>query len=124
MRTAPRPARGGGVRQAGHPTLRAAAGRLDRPGDDGDRAQRNAAEQRAPLEKYTLSFENHELFYVIRKEQVDGEMNYIVSYAWGNYQNDLVTAIYGRLLLLMVGVIVASWVPCLLLPRYLSRPLV
>lgn len=85
---------------------------------------RNAAAQEAAVGTYTMSIDDKALFYAIRKEPVDGQTKYIVSYVWGSYRNDLVAGMYGRLLLLMIGIIVASWPPCWLLARYLTRPLV
>ncbi|HZG86673.1 HAMP domain-containing sensor histidine kinase [Paenibacillus sp.] len=85
---------------------------------------RNAAAQEAPVGTYTMNVDDKSLFYAVRKEPVDGQTKYIVSYVWGSYRNDLVAAMYGRLLLLMIGIIVASWPPCWLLARYMTRPLV
>jgi two-component system, OmpR family, sensor histidine kinase CssS len=86
--------------------------------------EKDAFTQILPVEKYTRSIDNKSIFYVIRKEQLQGEPNFIVSYAWGNYRNDLVMTMFGRLMLLMVGLIVISWLPCLALARYFTRPLV
>ncbi|NEW09296.1 HAMP domain-containing histidine kinase [Paenibacillus sp. SYP-B3998] len=86
--------------------------------------EQDAFTQVVPLEKYTRSIDNKSIFYVIRKELLQGEPNFIVSYAWGNYRNDLVMTMFGRLMLLMVALIVVSWLPCLGLARYFTRPLV
>lgn len=86
--------------------------------------EKDALAQLQPVAKYTRSIDNNSIFYVIRKEVVQGAPNFIVSYAWGNYRNDLIMSMFGRLMLLMVGLIVVSWMPCLLLARYFTRPLV
>ncbi|NQX61365.1 sensor histidine kinase [Paenibacillus qinlingensis] len=86
--------------------------------------EKDALSQMQPVAKYTRSIDNNSIFYVIRKEFVQGAPNFIVSYAWGNYRNDLIMSMFGRLMLLMVGLIVVSWMPCLLLARYFTRPLV
>ncbi|MEC0231826.1 HAMP domain-containing sensor histidine kinase [Paenibacillus alba] len=86
--------------------------------------EKDALAQMIPVEKYTRSIDNKSIFYVIRKEQFQGQPNFIVSYAWGNYRNDLVMTMFGRLMLMMVGLIVISWLPCLLLARYFTRPLI
>ncbi|MEW9700945.1 HAMP domain-containing protein [Paenibacillus sp. SI8] len=86
--------------------------------------EKDAFTQIVPVEKYTRSIDNKSIFYVIRKEIFQGKPNFIVSYAWGNYRNDLVMTMFGRLMLLMVGLIVISWLPCLALARYFTRPLV
>lgn len=86
--------------------------------------EKNALAQQQPIKKYKADINDQSLFYVIRKEMVEGNINYIVSYAWGNYRNDLVMTMFKRLMLLMVGLIVFSWLPCMVLARYLTRPLV
>ncbi|GGI46923.1 hypothetical protein GCM10008018_19520 [Paenibacillus marchantiophytorum] len=86
--------------------------------------ERDALAQTMPVERYTRSIDNKSIFYVIRKELLQGQPNFVVSYAWGNYRNDLVMTMFGRLMLLMVGLIVISWLPCLLLARYFTRPLI
>ncbi|MFC5450927.1 HAMP domain-containing sensor histidine kinase [Paenibacillus aestuarii] len=86
--------------------------------------EKDAFTQSVPIDKYTYSLDNKSIFYVIRKEVVQGQPNFIVSYAWGNYRNDLVLTMFIRLMLLMVGLIVFSWLPCLVLARYFTRPLV
>ncbi len=86
--------------------------------------EQDALTQAVPLMKYTRSIDNNSIFYVIRKEIVQNEPNYLVSYASGNYRNDLVMTMFFRLMLLMVGLIVISWLPCVGLARYFTRPLV
>ncbi|MGF7031695.1 two-component system sensor histidine kinase CssS [Paenibacillus mucilaginosus] len=86
--------------------------------------EKDAQTQERPLEKYTRNINDQTLFYVIRKEQAGGSASYLVSYTTGSYRNDLVMAMFVRLMLLMVGLIVFSWLPCLVLARYLTRPLV
>ncbi|WP_426445584.1 HAMP domain-containing protein [Paenibacillus sp. S-38] len=86
--------------------------------------EKDAQAQERPLEKYTRNLNDQTLFYVIRKEQAEGSTSYYVSYTTGSYRNDLVQAMFGRLMLLMVGLILFSWLPCLVLARYLTRPLV
>ncbi|WNR44115.1 HAMP domain-containing sensor histidine kinase [Paenibacillus roseipurpureus] len=86
--------------------------------------EKDALAQLQPVAKYTRTIDNNSIFYVIRKEMVQGAPNFIISYAWGNYRNDLILSMFGRLMLLMVALIVVSWVPCLLLARYFTRPLV
>jgi two-component system sensor histidine kinase CssS len=86
--------------------------------------EKDAFAQVLPVAKYTTSIDDKSIFYVIRKETLQGQPSFIVSYAWGNYRNDLVLTMFGRLMLLMVGLIVISWLPCLAIARYFTRPLV
>ncbi|UUZ91464.1 HAMP domain-containing histidine kinase [Paenibacillus sp. P25] len=86
--------------------------------------EQDAQKQQTAVQKYTKEIGNKTLFYVISKERLEDKPGYMVSYAWGNYRNDLVMTMFVRLMLLMVGLIVFSWSPCVWFARYLSRPLV
>ncbi|WP_163852648.1 sensor histidine kinase [Paenibacillus elgii] len=80
--------------------------------------------QQAPVQKYMSNIEGKLVFYVIRIQDIQGGPGFMVSYTTSNYRNDLVMAMFGRLALLMAGLIVLSWLPCLGLAQYLTRPLV
>lgn len=84
----------------------------------------NAFAQNVPLAKYSLSVDSDSIFYIIRRDMIEGSPQYVVSYVWGNYRNDLVMSMFIRLLWLMLALIVVSLPLCLLLARYLTRPLV
>jgi two-component system sensor histidine kinase CssS len=86
--------------------------------------EQDAGNQQAITQSYSLSIAERTMFYVISKEQIEGNTGYMISYAWGNYRNDLVMTMFWRLMLLIVVLILLSWLPCLWLARYLSRPLV
>jgi len=86
--------------------------------------EEDAQGQQEAVKKYSHEVDNKSLFYVIRKEPVQGKEGYMVSYAWGNYRNDLVMTMFWRLMLLMILVFIFSWLPSLWLARYLSSPLV
>ncbi|MGG1518130.1 HAMP domain-containing sensor histidine kinase [Paenibacillus oryzisoli] len=86
--------------------------------------EKDAYAQVQPVAKYTRSIDDRSIFYVIRKEMVQGTPSYLVSYAWGNYRNDLVMTMFIRLMMIMVVLIVLSWLPCLGIARYFTRPLV
>ncbi|MBO9611029.1 MAG: HAMP domain-containing histidine kinase [Paenibacillaceae bacterium] len=88
--------------------------------------EHNAFAQVVPLAKYSLSVDSDSIFYVIRRDMVEGaaQPQYVVSYVSGNYRNDLVMSMFSRLLWLMLALIVVSLPLCLLLARYLTRPLV
>lgn len=85
---------------------------------------KDADSQRQDVQKYSREIRDNTLFYVIRKEIIQGKPGYMVSYSWGSYRNDLVEAMYWRLMLVMVAVFILSWIPSLWLSRYLTRPLV
>lgn len=84
----------------------------------------DAAVQEIQVQEYAKEIREQTLFYVIRKEEIQGQPGYLVSYSWGNYRNDLVSSMYSILVLAMLAVFILSWLPSLWLSRYLSRPLV
>ncbi|MFC0214473.1 histidine kinase dimerization/phospho-acceptor domain-containing protein [Paenibacillus chartarius] len=86
--------------------------------------EQDARTQQGAVQKYSRQIADKTIFYVVRRDVVEGKPNFIVSYSWGNYRNDLVYTMYGRLMLLMVGLLLFSWLPCLALAKYLTRPLV
>jgi len=86
--------------------------------------RKHAAEQAGEVARYSMQVGDATLFYVIRKPSADGKPFYIVSYAWGSYRNGLVDGMYGRMLWLMAALIVLGWLPCWLIARYLTKPLV
>jgi two-component system sensor histidine kinase CssS len=93
------------------------------PGPFMQAVEKDASAQKGAIAKYSREIDSKSLFYVIRKEDIQGKPGYLVSYAWGNYRNDMVLTMYWRLLLLMVILFLFSWLPSLWLSRYLSRPL-
>jgi two-component system sensor histidine kinase CssS len=86
--------------------------------------EQDAENQKELTQTYTLNIKERTMFYVISKEQIEGNTGYMISYAWGNYRNDLIMTMFWRLVLLMIVLIVISWLPCLWLARYISLPLV
>ncbi|GBF35702.1 sensor protein cssS [Desulfocucumis palustris] len=85
--------------------------------------EKDATAQKGDIARYSMEIGDRSLFYVIRKEDIQGQPGYLVSYTWGNYRNDMVLTMFWRLLLLMVILFLFSWLPSLWLSRYLSRPL-
>jgi two-component system sensor histidine kinase CssS len=85
---------------------------------------RNADTQSQEVQPYSEEIQDKTLFYVIKKEEIQGKPSFMVSYAWGGYRNDLVTTMYWRLVLVMLAFFILSWIPSLVLSRYLTRPLV
>ncbi len=93
------------------------------PGPFMQAVEKDASTQKGDIAKYSREIGSNSLFYVIRKEDIQGKPGYLVSYAWGNYRNDMVLTMYWRLMLLMIILFLFSWLPSLWLSRYLSRPL-
>lgn len=86
--------------------------------------QHEALMQRNMVSHYSRQIEKETIFYVIRKGILDGQQVYLFSYMWGSYQNQLVQTLFRRLMFIMGLVLIGSWIPSIVLAKYLSRPLV
>jgi len=86
--------------------------------------EEDASRQKEDVREYSREIDRSTLFYVIRKEQIQGKPGYMVSFAWSNYRNDMVEAMFWQLMGVMVLLILLSLPPSLWLSRYLTRPLV
>ncbi|NPV93265.1 MAG: HAMP domain-containing histidine kinase [Firmicutes bacterium] len=86
--------------------------------------QQDARVQQSEVQNYSREVDQKTILYVIRKQPVGDQPGYVVSYSTSSYRNDQVAAMYTRLVLLMVILMVLTWPPSLWLARYLTRPLV
>jgi two-component system sensor histidine kinase CssS len=75
-------------------------------------------------QRYSGEVNGEKIFYVITKGTALNQNVYLVSYMWDSYRQDLVQTLFRRLALVMFIVSVLSWIPAILLSKYLSRPLV
>ena len=80
--------------------------------------------QRKASEHYTGKINDERVFYTITRGQAFGREAYLVSYMGDAYREDLVNTLFRRLLNTMLIVILLSWIPAILLSRYLTSPLV
>lgn len=85
---------------------------------DDSMAQKNLSQE------YSGDIHGEKVFYVISKGEVLGFDAFLVSYMGDSYREDLVQALFSKLLSLVILVLLLSWIPALLLSKYLSRPLV
>ncbi|MEJ8545942.1 sensor histidine kinase [Brevibacillus borstelensis] len=85
---------------------------------------KDIGEQLSDVRQYVRQVEDESIYYVIRREILAGKTVYLVSYVWDTYLNGLVSTLLWRLILIMGAVLLLSWLPCLWLARYLTRPLV
>ncbi|AOY76141.1 sensor histidine kinase [Clostridium formicaceticum] len=83
-----------------------------------------ASQQVEDSQRYSGQVDDRKVFYVINKGEMRGHEFFLVSYMWDAYREDLVQTLFRRLLLIMSLVFLLSWIPSLLLARYLSNPLV
>lgn len=80
--------------------------------------------QDKPSQQYSGKINNEKIFYVITSGEVYGREAYLISYMGDAYRNDLVNTLFKRLISTMVIVFLFSWIPAILLSRYISKPLV
>lgn len=84
-----------------------------------EQAQGQADETR----RYSHTEGNNTLLYVIRNEVLDGKPSHLVSYAWGSYTQELTSNLTKKLFWLMIALCLLTWLPSLLLARFLVKPL-
>ncbi|HHV45302.1 MAG TPA: HAMP domain-containing histidine kinase [Tissierellia bacterium] len=82
------------------------------------KAQKNISQ------RYSGEVNGEKIFYVITKGSTLNQNVYLISYMWDSYRQDLVQTLFKRLALVMFIVSILSWIPAILLSKYLSRPLV
>lgn len=80
--------------------------------------------QQNTSQRYSGEVNGEKIFYVITKGTALNQNIFLVSYMWDSYRQDLVQTLFRRLALVMFIVSVLSWIPAILLSKYLSSPLV
>ncbi|MDU5082190.1 two-component sensor histidine kinase [Tissierella sp. P1] len=88
------------------------------------KAQEQAIVQRNISQEYSGDINGKKVFYIISKCKVLNQDAFLVSYMGDSYREDLVQTLFKRLINLMGLVFLFSWIPAILLSRYLSKPLV
>lgn len=84
----------------------------------------NIQNQNESVKHYSFSYDGRTLYYVIRSIKINNTPIYLVSYMWNNYRDELVRTLFERIALILGLLLIVSWIPAILLARYLSRPLV
>lgn len=74
--------------------------------------------------EYSGKLEGEQIFYVMTKGRALNENVFLVSYMSDSYRQDLVQTLLKKLLSIMLLVFLFSWIPSIMLSRYLSKPLV
>lgn len=87
-------------------------------------AKINIAQQSKQREHYSGKYDREKVFYIVTKVNSFGRDTFLVSYLGDSYRRDLVGTLFNRLIIIMGVIILLSWIPALLLSRYLSKPLV
>ncbi|HSH36194.1 HAMP domain-containing sensor histidine kinase [Schnuerera sp.] len=83
-----------------------------------------ALTQEKNSQRYNGKVGDEKIFYVITKGKALNQDAFLVSYMWDSYREDLVQTLFRKLLMIMFLVFIFSWIPAILLSKYLSRPLV
>lgn len=89
-----------------------------------EKVQNEALNQRNISQEYAGHIGNEKVFYIITKGKALNRDAFLVSYMGDSYREDLVQTLFRKLLGVMVVVFLFSWIPAILLSRYLSKPLV
>lgn len=75
-------------------------------------------------QEYSGKLQGEKIFYIMTKGKVLNQDAFLVSYIGDSYREDLVQALFRKLLTITTIVFLFSWIPAILLSRYLSKPLV
>lgn len=89
-----------------------------------DTTRKQAYSQKEISKEYTGNIEHQKIFYIITKGKALGQDAYLVSFMGDSYREDLVDTLFKRLTMLMSFILIFSWIPSILLSRYISKPLV
>lgn len=89
-----------------------------------NQVKKDIVNQKEIRQRYSQTFNNEKLFYVITLGQGFSRDAHLVSYMGDSYRNDLVKELFTKLISIMVVIIIFSWIPALYLSKYLSKPLV
>lgn len=89
-----------------------------------DKIKENIDTQKGKIQKYKFSLGDETIFYIINQGESVDNYNYLISYIGDSYRNDLVYTLFNKLIRIMIPILILSWIPALLLAKYLSRPIV
>lgn len=74
--------------------------------------------------EYSGKLKGEKIFYIMTKGKALNQDVFLVSYISDSYREDLVRALFKKLATVTTLVFLFSWIPALLLSKYLSKPLV
>lgn len=75
-------------------------------------------------QRYKFALEDETTFYIISKGNPIDSYDYLISFIGDSYRDDLVYTLFKKLLTIMLLIFILSWIPALLLAKYLSKPIV
>lgn len=80
--------------------------------------------QEEKIKKYKFSLGDETIFYIINQGEFIDNYNYLVSFIGDSYRDDLVFTLFRRLITILSIIFILSWIPALLLAKFLSKPIV
>lgn len=86
--------------------------------------KRDISTQTVANKRYKFSLNKDTVFYIINEGNSSDNYSYLISYIGDSYRNDLVYTLFKKLISVMALILILSWIPALLLAKYLSKPLV
>lgn len=89
-----------------------------------NKIKEDIASQTIANERYKFSLDSENVFYIINRGSESDNYKYLISYIGDSYRNDLVYTLFKKLISVMLLILLLSWIPALLLAKYLSKPLV
>lgn len=84
----------------------------------------NISTQVEDSKEYSAIINDEKIFYIASKGTVLNTEAFLVSYMTDSYREDLVITLLNKLIHINIIALFLSWIPSILLSRYLSRPLV
>lgn len=89
-----------------------------------DQIKDSISTQSSARNYYKGDLDSENVLYVITKGESLGGDSYLISYMGEAYRKDLINTLFKKLISVMGVVFLLSWIPALLLSKYLSKPLV
>ncbi len=89
-----------------------------------EKVKGQALAQKNLSQEYSGKLGDEDVFYIISKGKALGYDAFLVSYMGDSYREDLVQTLFRRLISVVVLVLLFSWLPAIMLSKYLSKPLV
>lgn len=89
-----------------------------------EKVKNQALNQVDTSKEYSDKINNENIFYIISKGKALGHDAFFISYMGDSYREDLVKTLFKRLISVVIVALFFSWIPAVLLSRYLSKPLV
>lgn len=89
-----------------------------------EKVKNQALAQKAVSQEYSGKINDENVFYIISKGKALGYDAFFVSYMGDSYREDLVKTLFKKLISVVIIVLLFSWLPAILLSKYLSKPLV